>query len=158
MKLCSVLHIRFANDPGLDEESQRKSFARTKKSASVLVASNRLARRLHLAVFCLSSLTVPAPNPDAKPRSSPWAPRHRRRRPGSASAAVPVAPALQARNRYGNPPETKKAHLAVSLSRCFVWCRHQESNSGPTDYKSVALPAELYRHFRGAIISIHLAE
>ena len=26
-----------------------------------------------------------------------------------------------------------------------VWCRHQESNSGPTDYKSVALPAELYR-------------
>ncbi len=25
------------------------------------------------------------------------------------------------------------------------WCRHQESNSGPTDYKSVALPAELYR-------------
>ena len=26
------------------------------------------------------------------------------------------------------------------------WCRHQESNSGPTDYKSVALPTELYRH------------
>ena len=25
------------------------------------------------------------------------------------------------------------------------WCRHQESNPGPTDYKSVALPAELYR-------------
>ena len=28
------------------------------------------------------------------------------------------------------------------------WCRHQESNSGPTDYKSVALPTELYRHDR----------
>ena len=26
------------------------------------------------------------------------------------------------------------------------WCRHQESNSGPTDYKSVALPTELKRH------------
>ena len=42
---------------------------------------------------------------------------------------------------------TKKAHLAVSLFRCFVWCRHQESNSGPTDYKSVALPTELYRRY-----------
>ena len=28
------------------------------------------------------------------------------------------------------------------------WCRHQESNSGPTDYKSVALPTELCRHHR----------
>ena len=27
----------------------------------------------------------------------------------------------------------------------IVWCRHQESNSGPTDYKSVALPTELCR-------------
>ena len=27
------------------------------------------------------------------------------------------------------------------------WCRHQDLNSGPTDYKSVALPAELYRHW-----------
>jgi hypothetical protein len=26
------------------------------------------------------------------------------------------------------------------------WCRHQESNPGPTDYKSVALPTELCRH------------
>ena len=26
------------------------------------------------------------------------------------------------------------------------WCRHQDSNPGPTDYKSVALPTELYRH------------
>ena len=25
------------------------------------------------------------------------------------------------------------------------WCRHQDSNPGPTDYKSVALPTELYR-------------
>ena len=29
--------------------------------------------------------------------------------------------------------------------RCLNWCRHEESNPGPTDYKSVALPTELYR-------------
>ncbi len=28
------------------------------------------------------------------------------------------------------------------------WCRHEESNPGPTDYKSVALPTELRRHNR----------
>ena len=27
----------------------------------------------------------------------------------------------------------------------IVWCRHEESNHGPTDYKSVALPTELRR-------------
>ena len=27
----------------------------------------------------------------------------------------------------------------------LIWCRHQESNSGPSDYKSAALPTELYR-------------
>ena len=37
---------------------------------------------------------------------------------------------------------------------CFVWCRHQESNPGPTDYKSVALPTELYRRVRATIIAI----
>ena len=26
-----------------------------------------------------------------------------------------------------------------------IWCRHHESNAGPTDYKSVALPTELCR-------------
>ena len=33
-------------------------------------------------------------------------------------------------------PKERRPHI-------IVWCRHQESNSGPTDYKSVALPAEL---------------
>src|SRR5690554_664130 len=33
----------------------------------------------------------------------------------------------------------------VTLHEPVKWCRHQESNPGPTDYKSVALPAELYR-------------
>ncbi len=27
----------------------------------------------------------------------------------------------------------------------FIWCRHTDSNCGPTDYKSVALPTELCR-------------
>ena len=26
----------------------------------------------------------------------------------------------------------------------YVWCRHQESNSGPADYKSAALPRLSY--------------
>ncbi len=44
----------------------------------------------------------------------------------------------------------EKASNYVEAFKClilqgFVWCRHQESNSGPTDYKSVALPTELYR-------------
>ena len=33
--------------------------------------------------------------------------------------------------------------LPLSYQACCLWCRHQESNSGTTDYKSVALPAEL---------------
>ena len=33
----------------------------------------------------------------------------------------------------------------------FFWCRHQESNSGPTDYKSVALPTELCRRRWGIL-------
>lgn len=35
--------------------------------------------------------------------------------------------------RSGTPPD-------------FFWCRQKESNPRPTDYKSVALPTELYRH------------
>ena len=34
------------------------------------------------------------------------------------------------------------------------WCRHQESNSGPTDYKSVALPTELRRQFHFYVTAI----
>jgi hypothetical protein len=30
----------------------------------------------------------------------------------------------------------------------LLWCRNQDSNSGPTDYKSVALPTELLRRYR----------
>ena len=40
------------------------------------------------------------------------------------------------------PLATRESHHNLIAK----WCRHQESNSGPTDYKSVALPTELYRH------------
>jgi hypothetical protein len=39
------------------------------------------------------------------------------------------------------PLATRESHHNLITE----WCRHQESNSGPTDYKSVALPTELYR-------------
>ena len=39
------------------------------------------------------------------------------------------------------------AVLLLNLKITRKWCRHQESNSGPTDYKSVALPTELCRRF-----------
>ena len=38
-----------------------------------------------------------------------------------------------------------KSKLCFTLIESFDqnWCRHQESNSGPSDYKSDALPTEL---------------
>ena len=41
-------------------------------------------------------------------------------------------------------------HQCRSLLRTpnsLRWCRHTDSNCGPTDYKSVALPTELCRRF-----------
>ena len=39
-------------------------------------------------------------------------------------------------------------HMRIVIWCSLIeWCRHQDSNSGPTDYKSVALPTELYRHW-----------
>ena len=48
----------------------------------------------------------------------------------------------------------KKQRPASLQAFVFKWCRHQESNPGPTDYKSVALPTELYRRVRATIIAI----
>ncbi len=45
------------------------------------------------------------------------------------------------------------SHLTFSVSSLLHtlytlrWCRHTDSNCGPTDYKSVALPTELCRRF-----------
>ena len=35
--------------------------------------------------------------------------------------------------------------LKIIVTRCVYWCRRAESNRGPTDYESVALPTELRR-------------
>ncbi len=41
----------------------------------------------------------------------------------------------------------KPRNIKASLkSEAKIWCRHTDSNCGPTDYKSVALPTELCRH------------
>ena len=37
-------------------------------------------------------------------------------------------------------------HKKTSAREAFLWCRQRDSNSRPTDYKSVALPTELCRH------------
>ena len=41
------------------------------------------------------------------------------------------------------------------------WCRKEESNLRPTDYESVALPTELFRHYESkssALLSTHKRE
>ena len=40
------------------------------------------------------------------------------------------------------------SHFATSPKK---WCRNQDLNPEPTDYKSVALPIELFRHMVGDI-------
>ena len=44
--------------------------------------------------------------------------------------------------KSGVLPETDKPSKTGCLQG-LMWCRHQESNPGPDDYKSTALPAEL---------------
>ena len=53
-------------------------------------------------------------------------------------------------DRSGTPPRRTLFSVNVELMSTQLltlillrWCWHQESNPGPTDYKSVALPTEL---------------
>ncbi len=39
-----------------------------------------------------------------------------------------------------------------------MWCPRTESNRGPIDYKSIALPAELQGHFVSCVIFIAKAQ
>ena len=50
-----------------------------------------------------------------------------------------------------NPKEMIYSHprLATSLTPQTSWCRLEDLNPQPTDYKSVALPIELSRHGGG---------
>ena len=45
------------------------------------------------------------------------------------------------KERIYSPPR-----LATSLPLQIEWCRREDLNPQPTDYKSVALPVELHRH------------
>ena len=42
---------------------------------------------------------------------------------------------------------SKEKGKLISLLPLIVWCRHQESNSGPADYKAAALPRLSYSGF-----------
>ena len=52
-----------------------------------------------------------------------------------------------------NPKEQiySLSRLATSLPLQKKWCRNQDLNPEPTDYKSVALPIELFRRMVGDI-------
>ena len=52
-------------------------------------------------------------------------------------------------DRSGIPPFSHLLSVRSLLNNLnsLRWCRHTDSNCGPTDYKSVALPTELCRRF-----------
>ncbi len=54
------------------------------------------------------------------------------------------------RRLSGKPMSMKHiiVHTNVNRAICVDWCRSAESNRGPTDYESVALPTELPRQIR----------
>ena len=41
------------------------------------------------------------------------------------------------------------SHFATPPHMDETWCRQEDLNPQPTDYKSVALPVELHRHYYG---------
>ena len=71
-----------------------------------------------------------------------WRPRRvsppARRTPGPASSTS------------GQHFSTLCRNHSLGTHRCCVWCRHPDSNWGPTAYKAVALPTELCR--RGVMV------
>ena len=70
-------------------------------------------------------------------------------------------PEMSGANSYLTTKKSQTLCLSSIRSRSFKetkisfwWCRQQESNPRPTDYKSVALPTELCRHaWRGGIFA-----
>ena len=59
-----------------------------------------------------------------------------------------------------NPKGTDLQSVAFSLFATSPkkWCRNQESNPEPTDYKSVALPIELFRQHHGGRLRTRTAD
>ena len=62
---------------------------------------------------------------------------------GAIGEAVKLSRSSEMQTRWGKRPD--RLAPICSLSYCSYWCRLQESNPRPTDYKSVALPTELNR-------------
>ncbi len=66
-------------------------------------------------------------------------------------------PSKLSQQSYSLPPlAARESHQYRTYLQCrsslnqlntLKWCRHTDSNCGPTDYKSVALPTELCRRF-----------
>ena len=56
---------------------------------------------------------------------------------GRAKTAIGISPVIEAVQAYVDPTPISRRDFF------WEWCWHQESNPGPTDYKSVALPTEL---------------
>ena len=53
------------------------------------------------------------------------------------------------------PTELMALSLNTHLSfNAILWCRQEDLNPQPTDYKSVALPVELHRHYKGAFTTV----
>ena len=52
-------------------------------------------------------------------------------------------------DRSGTSPflHLHQCRSLLRIPNSLRWCRHTDSNCGPTDYKSVALPTELCRRF-----------
>jgi hypothetical protein len=48
--------------------------------------------------------------------------------------------------RLGRAPRSVETRCGARLGPRQCWCRHPDSNWGPTAYKAVALPTELCRH------------
>ena len=82
-------------------------------------------------------------------------------KPSKLAEGVGFEPTVHLRaQRFSRPPHstalaslrTRSSYWRMSKgSRKEFWCRMGDSNSRPTDYKSVALPAELIRHNLGYI-------
>ena len=72
-----------------------------------------------------------------------------RRRCRAGDLVLSAGPRLRlvGRGRAGAlPTEQLRCTSAGQTQRAEFWCRNAESNRGPTDYESVALPTELFRH------------
>ncbi len=59
-------------------------------------------------------------------------------------------------NVMGKAGETSSGAILKVSIHWFYWCRQQDSNPRPPDYKSGALPTELYRHCFSAEMQGHL--